>query len=53
MEPLTCSIVSAADALSVSRVTIYNYLKDGKLEAVKVGGRRLVKIDSIKRLVGA
>jgi excisionase family DNA binding protein len=52
MEPITCSIHDAAKAIGISRATVYNHLRDGKIEAVKVGGRRLVKIASIRRLVG-
>lgn len=53
MTPITCSIADAAKALSVSRATIYNYLAESRIEAIKVGRRRLVKIDSIHKLVEA
>lgn len=53
MEPLTCSVDEAARALGVGRVTIYRRINDGIIESVRFGGRRLVKIDSVRRLVGA
>lgn len=53
MEQLTCGVMDAAKAVGVSRGTVYNWLKAGKLESKKVGGRRLVKVDSVRRLVGA
>lgn len=53
MERICCSVADAAKAIGVSRATLYNYLADGKIDTVKVGGRRLVKIESVKRLVEA
>jgi len=50
---LCCTVHESAETLRVSRATIYNWMREGRIETVKVGGRRLVKIDSIKRLVGA
>jgi excisionase family DNA binding protein len=51
MQPITCSVADAAKALGVSRATIYNYLAEDRIKAVKVGARRLVKIDSVRQLV--
>jgi len=53
MEVLTVSVHDAAKAFGVSRGTIYNWMAEGKIEAIKIGGRRLVKIASVRRLVGA
>lgn len=52
MKPIACSTLDAAKMIGVSRATIYNWMKEGRIETSRVGGRRLVKIDSIKRLVG-
>jgi len=52
MEPITCSVDEAAKAIGIGRVTLYSYIRSGKIESVRLGGRRLVKIDSIKRLIG-
>lgn len=51
MQKLTCSIADATVALGVSRATIYNWMGDGKLETVKVGGRRLIPISSLDKLI--
>lgn len=51
MERIACSVMEAAKALGVSRGSIYNWINEGRIQTVKVGGRRLVKIDSIRRLV--
>ncbi len=53
MEPVACSVDDAARSIGVCRATIYNWIKEGRIEAARVGGRRLVKIESVKRLVAA
>lgn len=51
MERFTYSINDTARALSVGRTTVYAMLADGRLEAVKLGRRTLIKAESIRRLV--
>ena len=51
MDRYTYSINNTARMLSVGRTTIYAMLADGRLEAIKLGRRTLVKADSIRRLV--
>lgn len=53
MEPLFCSVADAAKTIGVCRATIYNWMSEGRIEASRVGGRRLVKIASIRRLAEA
>jgi excisionase family DNA binding protein len=53
MEALTVSISEAAKALGLGRTTIYAMIADGRLEAIKLGCRRLVAVESIRRLVAA
>ncbi|MFP5431919.1 MAG: helix-turn-helix domain-containing protein [Alphaproteobacteria bacterium] len=53
MQPITCSVDDAAKAIGIGRVTLYKYINEGRVESIRVGGRRLVKIESVKRLVGA
>lgn len=53
MQPITCSVDEAAAAIGIGRVTLYKYINQGRVESVRIGGRRLVKIDSIRRLVEA
>ena len=53
MEPLALSINDTAKALGLGRTSIYAMIADGRLEAFSLGRRRLVRMESIKRLVAA
>lgn len=53
MDALTISIPEAAKATSLSRTGLYRLINRGELEAVRVGGRTLIKAASLRRLVGA
>lgn len=50
MEPVLCSIPDAAMALGLGRSKIYELLAEGRLVAVAIGRRRLVRVDSIRAL---
>ena len=52
MQVMTCSIKEAIRATSLSQSTVYRMIDRGELETVKLGGRRLVKMSSLKRLLG-
>lgn len=49
--PRLVGIPAACDALSLSRTTVYGLIGRGELDARKIGKRRLVTADSIRRLV--
>jgi excisionase family DNA binding protein len=51
MQPITTTINAAAQALGVGRTTIYDLIRQGRLEKIKLGRRSLVTISSIRRLV--
>jgi excisionase family DNA binding protein len=53
MEPLALSINDTANLLSLGRTSIYAMIADGRLEAFRLGRRRLIRMESIKRLVAA
>ena len=53
MEPLAFSINDTAKALSLGRTSIYAMIADGRLEAFKLGRRRLVKAESVRRLMAS
>lgn len=46
------SIKQTSDALSIGRTSTYHLIRDGRLEVVKLGRRTLVKVSSIKELIG-
>jgi excisionase family DNA binding protein len=52
LEPFALSINDAAKSLSLGRTSIYALIRDGKLEAVKLGRRTLIKMASVRRLLG-
>jgi hypothetical protein len=49
----TCSIDQAEEASGLSRSMLYVKMKSGELEWVKVGARRLIKVPSLLKLLGA
>lgn len=53
MQPLTVSIADAVVMTGLSQATLYRMIDRAELATIKIGRRRLVKIDSIKKLVGA
>lgn len=50
-ERLTCSIADAVEASGISRAQIYRMIDAGRISAVKVGERRLVKVASLVALL--
>ncbi|WP_029623600.1 helix-turn-helix domain-containing protein [Sphingomonas sp. PAMC 26617] len=52
MDPVTVTVEDAKKALGIGHTTIYRLFNEGKLDTVKIGRRTLVKIDSIRALVG-
>jgi excisionase family DNA binding protein len=53
MEQLAVSISDTVKALGLGRTTVYAMIADGRLEAFKLGRRRLVKAASIRRLINS
>ncbi len=41
----------AARAYGVSRTLLYQWMKDGRLASVKLGGARLIPIDALEALL--
>lgn len=48
---ISCTVDEAAAASSLSRRTIYSLIKGGELESRRVGGRRVVMVRSLRRLI--
>ena len=51
-EPLGVSVARTAKLIGVSRPTIYKDIKDGALESVMIGRRRIITMASIRRRLG-
>ena len=50
IEPIAISVNTAARTLGIGRTSIYALLKDGRLDAIKIGRRTLLTTASIRRL---
>ena len=51
-ERLTCSVYDAVKVSGLGRSMIYNKMKSGDIEWMKIGTRRLIKVTSLRRLLG-
>jgi excisionase family DNA binding protein len=45
------TVREACERLRISRATLYNLAKDGKITFVKIGGKSLIRDDVIHRLI--
>lgn len=51
MEILSTTINEATKVLGIGRTKIYELIKSGELETVKIGRRRLIKAASMRKLI--
>ena len=51
MEQITISVNDTMRAMGLGRTTVNAMIGDGRLESIKLGRRRLVKVASIRRLI--
>lgn len=48
---LAYSIREACEATSLGRSTLYKWIDQKKLETVRIGGRRLIKAESLQKFL--
>lgn len=51
IEPLCLRIKDAANAIGVTSPSIYKLINAGELQMIKIAGRSLIPMDSLKSLV--
>ena len=51
MDPITVTVAGAKNVLGIGNTSIFALLRAGRLTRVKVGGRTLITVESMKRLV--
>ena len=51
MEPITVTIDDACDIIGIGRSKLYEMVRTGELRAVKVGGRSLIVVASIRAAI--
>jgi excisionase family DNA binding protein len=47
----TCTIAEACEASGLGRTLLYEAMHDGRLASIKIGGRRLVVIASLLKML--
>ncbi len=52
MEAILCSQAEAGKMLAIGKTKLGELISQNKLETVRIGSRRLVRIDSVRRLAG-
>ncbi len=50
---ITVGIREACEMSGLGRTTLYGLIQDQKIDTIRVGGRRLVKVDSLRALLEA
>jgi excisionase family DNA binding protein len=53
MEPEVVSVAEARTMTRLGATKIYEMIGTGELQSVKIGRRRLIRVDSIRQITGA
>jgi excisionase family DNA binding protein len=51
-ERLAVSLREACQIIGIGRTRLYELINNGELESIRLGGRRLVKIEALRELIG-
>ena len=52
MEPILMGVGDTCVMLGLGRTTVYRHIKSGALETVIIGKRRMVRVQSARRMAG-
>lgn len=50
---ITCSVKDAAELTGLGKTTLYSLLAEGKITGIRIGTKRLIHVDSLRRLLEA
>lgn len=53
MDRPTCSIAEACDAAGIGKTKLYDLIDSGAVDSVRLGRRRLIRVPSLLKLLGA
>jgi len=51
METKTYTLQEIAEILKISEITIYRYIKKGKIKAIKIGKKWRIKSEELERIL--
>jgi excisionase family DNA binding protein len=52
-DKITCSIKEATELTGLGKTTLYSLIAEGKITSTRVGTKRLIHVDSLRRLLEA
>jgi excisionase family DNA binding protein len=50
---ITCSIKEASELTGLGKTTLYSLMAEGKITSTQIGKKRLIHVDSLRRLLAA
>ena len=50
---ITCSVKEATELTGLGKTTLYSLLAEGKITSVTIGAKRLIHVESLRRLLEA
>jgi len=50
---ITCSVKEATELTGLGKTTLYALLAEGKITGTRVGAKRLIHVESLRRLLAA
>jgi len=50
---ITCSVKEATELTGISKTVLYELINDGRITSTRIGTKRLIHVDSLRRLLEA